>query len=59
MPSNIGKNPREEINAVTLRNRRELEEVVKKPRKKVEKDKKVVEEIPETDESESSKKLQK
>ena len=55
MPSNIEKNPRKEINAITLRNGKELEEVVKEPRKKVEKDKKVVEKVLETDESDSSK----
>ena len=37
LPSNIEKNLRKEVNVVTLRNRRELEEVEKKPKKKVEK----------------------
>ena len=32
LPSNIERNPREEVNAITLRNRRELEEVKKEPR---------------------------
>ena len=41
MPSNIEKNPREEVYAVTLRNGKELEEVEKEPRKVVEKGKKV------------------
>ena len=55
LPSNTEKNHREEINVVTIRNGKELEEVVKEPRKKVEKDKKVVEEVFKIDESESSK----
>ena len=55
LPSNTEKNPRKEINAVTLRNGRKLEKVVKEPRKKVEMDKKVVEEVLEIDESKSSK----
>ena len=55
LPSNIKKNPREEVNAVTLRNGRELEEVEKKPRKVIDKGKKVVEKTPKEDEIESSK----
>ena len=55
MPSNTEKNPREEVNAVTLRNGRELEEIEREPRKKMEKDKKAVEETLEIDKYESSK----
>ena len=33
LPSNTKKNPREEVNAVTLRSRKELEEVEKELRK--------------------------
>ena len=54
LPSNTEKNPREEVNAVILRNGKELEEVEKEPRK-VEKGKKVVEETPKEDDIESSK----
>ena len=46
LPSYIEKNPREKVNPVTLKNERELKEVKKEPRKKVEKDKKVVDETP-------------
>ena len=35
LPSNTERNPREEVNAITLRNGRELEEVEKEPRKRV------------------------
>ena len=55
MPSNIEKNPREEVNAVTLRNGRELEEVEKKPRKVVDKKEKAMDETPRVDEFESYK----
>ena len=55
MSSNTEKNPREEVNPVTLRNGRELEEVEKEPRKVVEKEKKDVDETSKLDESESSK----
>ena len=44
LPSNTKKNPREEVNVITLRNGRELEDVEKEPRKVVDKGKKVVEE---------------
>ena len=54
LPSNTEKNPREEVNAVTLRSGKELEEVEKEPRK-VEKGKKVIEETPKEDDTESSK----
>ena len=40
---NIEKNPREEVNAVTLRNGKDLDEVEKEPRKVVDKGKKVME----------------
>ena len=53
-PSNTEKNPREEINAITLKNGKELEEVEKEQRKKMEKGKKVMEETPEIDESKPS-----
>ena len=43
LPGNTKKNPREKVNAVTLRNGRELEEIEREPRKKVEKDKKIME----------------
>ena len=33
LPSNIEKNPREKVNAVTLKSGKELEEVKKEPRK--------------------------
>ena len=46
LPSNIERNPREEVNAITLRNERELEEVGKELRERVKKDKKIVEEAP-------------
>ena len=46
LPSNTERNPREEVNAITLRNGRELEEVEKEPRERVKKDKKVVDETP-------------
>ena len=55
LPSNTKKNPREEVNAVTLRSGKELEEVEKEPRKVVDKEKKVVEETPKEDNTESSK----
>ena len=55
LPSNTEKNPREEVNAVTLRSVKELEEVEKEPRKVVDKGKKVVEENPKEDDIESSK----
>ena len=55
LPSNIEKNLIEEVNAVTLRNGRELEEIEREPRKKMEKDKKAVEETLEIDKYESSK----
>ena len=42
LPSNTKKNPREKVNAVTLRSGKELEEVEKEPRKVVDKGKKVV-----------------
>ena len=54
LPSNTDKNPREEVNAVTLRSGKELEEVEEEPRK-VEKGKKVVEETPNEDDTKSSK----
>ena len=55
LPSNTEKNPREEVNAVTLRSGKELEEVEKEARKVVDKGKKVVEDTPEKDDTESSK----
>ena len=55
LPSNTKRNPREEVNAITLRNGRELKEMEKEPREKVKKDKKIMDETPKTDESESSK----
>ena len=55
LPSNTERNQREEVNAITLRNGRELEEVEKEPRERVKKDKKVMDETPKKDESESSK----
>ena len=54
LPSNIERNPREEINAITLRNRKELEQVKKEPRERVKKDKKVVDETPKRDEDRKS-----
>ena len=41
LPSNIEKNPREEVNAITLRNGKELDEVEKEPRKVVDKGKRL------------------
>ena len=41
LPSNTEKNPREEVNAVTLRSGKELEEVEKEARKVVDKGKKL------------------
>ena len=35
LPGNTKKNPKEEVNAITLKNRRERKEVDKEPRKKV------------------------
>ena len=55
LPSNTERNPREKVNAITLRNGRELEEVEKDHRERVKKDKKVMDETPKRDESESSK----
>ena len=49
------KNPREEVNAVTLRSGKELEEGEKEQRKVVDKGKQVVEENPKEDDTESSK----
>ena len=54
-PSNTKKNPKEKVNAVTLRNERELEEVEKEPRKVIDKGKKPVDETPKEDDAESSK----
>ena len=54
LPSNTEKNPKEEVNAVTLRSGKELEEEENEPRK-VDKGKKVVEETPKEDDTESSK----
>ena len=42
LPSNTEKNPREKVNAITLRSGKELEEVEKEPRKVVDKGKKVL-----------------
>ena len=53
--SNTERNPKEEVNAITLRNWGELEEVEKELRERVKKDKKVVDETPKRDEAESSK----
>ena len=55
LPSNTKRNPRKEVNAITLRNGRELKEVEKEPREMVRKDKNVVDEPPKIDESRSSK----
>ena len=55
LPSNTERNPREEVNAITLRNERELEEIEKEPRVRVKKDNKVVDGTPKRDESESLK----
>ena len=55
LPSNAEKNLREEVNAVTLRNGKELDEVEKEPRTMVDKGKKVMEETPKEDDTESSK----
>ena len=55
LPSNTEKNHREEINAVTLRSGKALEEVEKEPRKLVDKGKKAVEETPKENDIESSK----
>ena len=55
LPSNTEKNPREEVNVVTLRNGKEFEEVEKEPTKMVDKGKKAVEETPKEDDIESSK----
>ena len=55
LPSNTERNPREEVNAIILRNGRELKEVKKEPRERVKKDKKIVDETPKSDEVESSK----
>ena len=55
LPSNIEKNPREKVNAVTLRSGKELEKVEKEPRKVVDKGKKVVEDTPKEDDTNSSK----
>ena len=41
LPSNTENNPREEVNAITLRNGRELEKVEKEPRKVVDKGKRM------------------
>ena len=53
------RNLREEVNAITSRNERELEEVEKEPRETVKKDKKVMDETPKRDESELSKSIPK
>ena len=55
LPSNTERNPREKINAITLRNGRELEEIEEESRVRVKKDKKVVDETPKRDEADSSK----
>ena len=55
LPSNTERNPREEVNAITLRNGKELEKVEKEPRERVKKDKKIMDETPKSDEAESSK----
>ena len=55
MPSNIEKNPREEVNAITLRNERELEKVEKEPRKVIDKGKKTMDETLKEDDVEPSK----
>ena len=55
LPSKSEKNPREEVNAVTLRSGKKLEEVEKEPRKVVDKGKKVVEENLKEDDTDSSK----
>ena len=55
LPSNTKKNPRKEVNAVTLRSGEELDEVEKEPRKLVDKGKNAVEETPKEDDTESSK----
>ena len=55
LSSNTKKNSREEVNAVTLRNGKELDEVEKEPRKVVDKGKKVMEETPKENDTESSK----
>ena len=55
LPSNTERNPREEVNAITLRNGRELEEMKKELRERVKKDKKIMDETPKRDELESSK----
>ena len=55
MPSNTEKNPREKVNAVTLRNGREFKEIEKEPRKMVDNGKKVMEETLKEDDTESSK----
>ena len=55
LPSNTKKNPKKEVNAVTLRSGKELDEVEKEPWKVVDKGKKVVEENPKEDDIESSK----
>ena len=59
LPSNTERNPREEVNAITLKNGRELEKVEKEPRERVKKDKKVIDETPKRDEVESSKSIPK
>ena len=55
LPSNTEKNHKEEVNAVTLKNGKELDEVEKEPRKVIDKGKKVMEETPKEDDTESSK----
>ena len=49
----------EEVNAITLRNEKELEKVEKEPRERVKKDKKAMDETPNKDEAESSKSVPK
>ena len=56
LPSNTEKNPREEVNAINLKSRREGEEMLKESK---DKGKMVVIESLEKDESESSKKVPK
>ena len=52
LPSNNEKNPREEVNAVTFRNEKKLDEVEKEPRNMVDKGKKAVEEPSKEDDTE-------
>ena len=55
LPSNTEKNPREEVNVVTLRNVKELVKVENEPRKVIDKGKKAVKKTPKKDDTKSSK----